>query len=40
MMNSVQIPAWANIDGYRTMTDAKKTLASNGNKVFQYEWMV
>ena len=39
-MNSVQIPAWANIDGYRTMTDAKKTLASNGNKVFQYEWMV
>jgi hypothetical protein len=40
MMNSVQIPAWANIVGYRTMTDAKKTLASNGNKVFQYEWMV
>jgi hypothetical protein len=40
MMISVQIPAWANIDGYRTMTDAKKTLASNGNKVFQYEWMV
>ena len=40
MMNSVQIPAWANIIGYRTMTDAKKTLASNGNKVFQYEWMV
>ena len=39
MMNSVQIPAWANIVGYRTMTDAKKTLASNGNKVFQYEWM-
>lgn len=40
MMNSVQIPSWANIVGYRTMTDAKKTLASNGNKVFQYEWMV
>ena len=40
MMNSVQIPAWANIVGYRTMTDAKKTLASNGNKAFQYEWMV
>jgi len=23
MMNSVQIPAWANIVGFRTMTDAK-----------------
>ena len=40
MMNSIQIPPWVNIVGYRTMTDAKKTLASNGNKVFQYEWMV
>lgn len=40
MMNSIQIPPWVNIVGFRTMTDAKKTLASNGNKVFQYEWMV
>ena len=39
-MNSVQIPAWVNIVNYRTMTDEKKRLASNGNKVFQYEWMV
>jgi hypothetical protein len=37
---SIQIPTWVNIVDYRTMTDAKKTLASNGNKVFQYEWMI
>jgi hypothetical protein len=40
MMNSIQMPTWVNIVGYRTMTDAKKTLASNGNKLFQHEWMV
>ena len=41
-MTSVQIPipSWVNIVNYRTMTDEKKRLASNGNKVFQYEWMV
>jgi hypothetical protein len=36
----IQIPSWVNIVGYRTMTDEKKKLASNGNKAFQYEWMV
>lgn len=41
-MTSVQIPipSWVSIVNYRTMTDEKKRLASNGNKVFQYEWMV
>ena len=33
------IPDWVSIENYRTMTTEKKTGASNGNKLFQYEWM-
>lgn len=35
----IQIPQWVSIKNYRTMTSAKKSLASAGNKLFQYEWM-
>lgn len=40
MKSAIQIPPWARIVNYRTMTDEKKTLASAGNKLYQYEWMV
>jgi len=39
-MQTIQIPSWARIANYRTMTDEKKALASAGNKLCQYEWMV
>jgi hypothetical protein len=35
----IQIPHWVNIVNYRTMTNEKKNLAVDGNKVIQYEWM-
>jgi len=35
----IKIPDWVNIKNYRTMTDEKKNLAVNGNKLYQYEWM-
>lgn len=35
----IKIPDWVNIKNYRTMTDEKKNLAVNGNKMYQYEWM-
>jgi len=35
----IKIPDWVNIYNYRTMTDEKKNLAVNGNKMYQYEWM-
>jgi hypothetical protein len=35
----IQIPPWVSINNYRTMTNEKKSLASAGNKLFQYEWM-
>lgn len=35
----IKIPDWVNIQNYRTMTDEKKNLAVNGNKMYQYEWM-
>jgi hypothetical protein len=35
----IKIPDWVNIYNYRTMTDEKKNLAVNGNKLYQYEWM-
>ncbi len=36
----IQIPDWATIENYRTMTAKKKMLAVAGNKLAQYEWMV
>jgi len=36
----INVPPWARIVNYRTMTDDKKALASAGNKLCQYEWMV
>jgi hypothetical protein len=33
----IQIPHWVSINNYRTMTTTKKSLASAGNKLFQYE---
>ena len=35
----IKIPDWVKIYNYRTMTDEKKNLAVNGNKLYQYEWM-
>jgi hypothetical protein len=35
----ITIPDWVSINNYKTMTAEKKTHASNGNKLFQYEWM-
>ena len=35
----IAIPDWTSIANYRTMTAEKKALATNGNKLFQYEWM-
>lgn len=35
----IQIPSWVSVVNYRTMNNEKKTLAVDGNKVFQYEWM-
>ncbi len=35
----IKIPDWVNIYNYRTMTNEKKNLAVNGNKLYQYEWM-
>jgi len=35
----IAIPDWISIANYRTMTVETKTLATNGNKRFQYEWM-
>jgi len=35
----IQIPHWVTIKNYRTMTPEKKEYATNGNKLFQYEWM-
>ncbi len=35
----ITIPDWVTIKNYRTMTSEKKTNASNGNKLFQNEWM-
>ncbi len=34
------IPSWAVIVNYRTMTNKKKDLAVAGNKLAQYEWMI
>lgn len=39
-MQTIKVPSWASIVNYRTMTDDKKALASAGNKLYQYEWMV
>ena len=36
---TIAIPDWVSIENYRTMTAEKKTLAVNGNKLFQCEWM-
>jgi len=38
-MTAIDIPEWANIVDYRTMTDEKKRLAVAGDKRYQYEWM-
>lgn len=35
----ISIPDWVCIEDYRTMTNDKKILAVEGNKLFQYEWM-
>ena len=35
----ITIPEWVSIKNYRTMTAEKKTRATNGSKIFQYEWM-
>ena len=35
----IQIPDWALITNYRTMTNEKKAKAVNGDKLIQYEWM-
>jgi hypothetical protein len=35
----IQIPYWASIVNYRTMTNEKKNIAVAGNKLIQYEWM-
>jgi hypothetical protein len=35
----IPIPDWVSITNYRTMTAEKKTNATNGNKLIQYEWM-
>jgi hypothetical protein len=35
----ITIPDWVSIKNYRTMTAEKKTQATNGSKIFQYEWM-
>jgi len=35
----IEIPHWVTIKNYRTMTSEKKEYATNGNKLFQYEWM-
>jgi len=36
---NIQIQSWVTIVNYRTMTNEKKTLAADGNKLIQYEWM-
>jgi len=38
-MFAITIPKWAKIVDYRTMTDAKKRVAVEGNKFVQAEWM-
>jgi len=38
-MYSITIPKWAKIVDYRTMNDAKKRAAVEGNKLAQAEWM-
>jgi len=35
----IEIPDWASIEDYRTMTLEKKVQAVSGNKLCQYEWM-
>jgi hypothetical protein len=35
----IQVPKWASIVNYRTMTNEKKAGAVAGNKTLQYEWM-
>jgi hypothetical protein len=39
-MREIVIPPWVKITNYRTMTNEKKDIATAGNKLFQYEWMV
>jgi len=39
-MQEIVIPSWVRITNYRTMTNEKKDIATAGNKLFQYEWMV
>jgi len=39
-MRQIVIPPWVKIANYRTMTNDKKDLATAGNKVCQYEWMI
>ena len=36
---NIQIPFWVKVVDYRTMTNEKKNNATQGNKLFQYEWM-
>jgi len=36
---NIQIPSWASVVDYRTMTNEKKINAASGNKLCQYEWM-
>jgi hypothetical protein len=38
-MNSIEIPKYATISNYRTMTKDKKKYAEEGKKKYQLEWM-
>ena len=38
-MNTIEVPRYAKIIDYRTMTPTKKLGAANGNKLYQNEWM-
>lgn len=38
-MKNIDIPNYAKITDYRTMTPEKKLAACNGNKIYQNEWM-